>query len=371
MRMKKNTSTRYKVGYKAGAMGIITNLLLSAGKIGAGYLSHSQALIGDGINSLSDALSSFITVLGFYMSSKPADKEHPYGHQRSEYIAGFVMTLIMAYLGIEIVRSSFNRIVSPISLSISILTILVMIVSIIIKVIMVIYYRKKGNEIESEVLIAASQDSKNDVYMTSALLLAIIIQFATNLNIDGYIGVFIGIYIIYSSAQMIRDFIDELMGTRPKEELLEKIQEILDEEPEIIGYHDCMVHFYGKEYAFGTVHIELNQKMSLVEAHTIIDNIERKLYEMTSIEMVAHLDPLDIDGKELKEIYHFIKKFLKINYPETSFHDLRVIDNRLCFDLVLNGSKDYDKIEAYINEYLVSNNIQLTLEITKDNQQLI
>lgn len=369
--MKNNTSKRYKVGYKTGCVGIVTNLFLSMVKILAGYLAHSQALIGDGINSLSDAFSSIITVLGFYMSSKPADKEHPYGHQRSEYIAGFVMTLIMAYLGIEIIRSSVERVINPQVLSISMLTIVVMIISIIIKSIMIIYYKREGSKIDSEVLLAASQDSKNDVFMTGALMIAIIVQMVIEINIDGYIGVFIGIYIVYSATQMIRDFIDELMGSRPKEELLNKIQSILDQEQEIIGYHDCMVHYYGKEYAFGTVHIELNQKMSLVEAHTIIDNIERKLYEMTSIEMVAHLDPLDIDGKELKEIYHFIKKFLKINYPETSFHDLRIIDNRLCFDLVLNGSNDYEKIEAYINEYLVSNNIQLTLEITKDNQQLI
>lgn len=369
--MKKDKSTRYKVGLRAGYMGIISNLLLSVGKIAAGYIAQSQALIGDGINSLSDALSSVITVVGFYVSSKPADKEHPYGHQRSEYIAGFVMTLIMGYLGVEIIRSSIVRILNPVELLISPLTIIVMLVSILVKIAMAQYYRNNGKKIDSDVLLAASQDSSNDILITGALLIAIVVQNFVDINVDGYIGVMIGIYIIGSSITMIRDFIDELMGSRPQAELLDDIQGILDEAPNIIGYHDLLIHFYGKEYAFGTVHIELNQTMSLVEAHNIIDDLERIIYEKTNIEMVAHLDPLDIEGKELKEIYSFIKKFLKINYPETSFHDLRIIDNRLCFDLVLNGSQDYDKIEAYIKEYLISRQLSYTLDITKDNQQLI
>ncbi|QIK70884.1 cation transporter [Erysipelothrix sp. HDW6C] len=369
----KDSYERNKIGMKAGLLGLSANLLLSISKIVIGTIANSQAIIADGINNASDSMSSLITVVGFKIAGKPADKEHPYGHERFESIAGFVISLIMIYLGIDILRTSFGEIFTTTPLNVSVYTFGVLILSITVKGFMAWYYTKQANRIDSDMLHASSQDSKNDILMTGSILIGILIQWWFGFNIDAYMGMSIALFIIYSAVMMVRDFVNDLMGTRPDETQLHQIKDILDNEQKIIGYHDLLVHNYGKYNTYASVHIEINQVTSLVEAHEIIDSIEHEVYEETNINLVTHLDPLDIDSEEMTTIYDIIKRYIRANYPGVTFHDVRIIHERLMFDLVLDEACDYESeviIEGLRRE-LGNNNIAYALDITIDTQQLI
>lgn len=367
----KNRFSRKSVGMKAGIVGLISNLTLTVIKLIAGYLSKSQALLADGINSLSDTLSSLITIIGFYISGKPADEDHPYGHERSEYIAGFIIAIITGYLGFDIAIKSFKSLLTTDRPIINWLPIIIMIVSIIFKIFLVYYYKKNAKKINSKTLEAAGQDSFNDILMTFGILIALLLSPYFSLNIDAIVGLLVSIYIIYSSIQMITGFIHELLGNRPDENVLVDIKEILDNDKSIFGYHDLLVHQYGNETSFGSVHVELDQSMSLIKAHDILDNLENLIFKQTGIKVVAHADPLDIDNMELHKIFQLIKNYLRINYPQASFHDLRLVNGVLKFDVVLNGLTCRDDIILELGALLIKNRYNYSLDIEFDIQQLI
>lgn len=367
----KTLDEKSNIGMRVGIVGVIVNILLSVGKITAGLISNSQAVLGDGINSLSDSISSVITVASFWIMGKPADKEHPYGHQRFEYIAGFVMTLIMAYLGFDIVQSSIRNILNPVELNISTMTMVILLGTIFIKVALVAFYTKKGNAIDSDILKAAALDSKNDIIMTISILLSVGVQLYFKVNFDGYVGVLVGLYILFETFKMVRDFVDELMGIRPRQETLDKIKGVLENQGYVVGYHDLMIHYYGKDTAFGTVHVEVSDKLSLIKAHDIMHEIETEIKQATGVDLVVHIDPLNLEDTELQRIYQFIKELLKTKYPTTSFHDLQVIKGTLAFDVVLNAETRTNQIVEDVQGYLDQHEIDYVLDITFDQQQLI
>ncbi|MBK2402252.1 MULTISPECIES: cation diffusion facilitator family transporter [Erysipelothrix] len=369
----KNLENRNVIGIKAGIVGIICNLILFTLKLIVGTLSHSFAILADAINNLSDSLSSIITIVGFKIAAKPADKEHPYGHERFEYISGFVISIIMLYLGVDIIKSSVKDLLNPQPMQMSQAMIFVLVSSIIVKIAMALYYSKKAKEVDSDVLVASAKDSQNDVYITGSILLALIVQYYFKVRIDTYLGIIIALFIIYSSVMMLREFMNELLGSRPDGDTLQKVKEILCRNSNIEGYHDLMIHNYGKYHIYGVVHVEVNATLSLIEAHNIIDAIEREIKEETNIDLVIHLDPLDMDSPEILNIQQVIKHYLRDSCAGCTFHDLRIINNVLRFEIVLCDALKHepDRIKHEITEYLREEGIPYELEITMDTDQLI
>ncbi|WP_323611949.1 cation diffusion facilitator family transporter [Erysipelothrix enhydrae] len=369
----KNLENRNVIGIKAGIVGIVCNLILFTLKLIIGTLSHSFAILADAINNLSDSLSSIITIVGFKIAAKPADKEHPYGHERFEYISGFVISIIMLYLGVDIIKSSVKDILNPMPMQMSMAMIFVLVFSIMMKLGMSFYYAKKAKAADSDVLVANAKDSQNDVFITGSILLSLFIQYYFDLRIDTYLGIIIAVFIIYSSITMLREFMNELLGSRPDTDTLLKVKQILCDNPKIEGYHDVMIYNYGKFHVYGVVHVEVDAKLSLIEAHNIIDVIEQKIKKETNIDLVIHLDPLDMDSPEILNIQRVIKKYLREACDGCKFHDLRIINHVLRFEIVLCDALKHEpeRIKQEITEYLRSEGIKYDLEITMDTDQLI
>lgn len=330
---------RTKIGISAGLIGLGTNLLLFIAKMFLGLITQSVSIMADAINNLSDTASSVMTLLGFHVSSKPADKEHPYGHERFEYISGLFIALLIIFVGFQFLKTSFERILDPVSTKISPIVFVILVLSILIKLWQSTVYTKMGNAIQSNTLAATAQDSRNDVLTTIVVLLSAGVELATGWRVDGYIGLLIALYILFSGVQMIKSFIDELLGTRPTDEEIQDMEDRLDRYTQIIGYHDLMVHAYGPTQRFATVHIEVDDQLTLEEAHAVSDRIERDFQEGLNVQLVCHLDPVDLHDHRRQLIRKQLKRFLRYLDDGLSLHDLRLFreaeGERLTFDVVV------------------------------------
>ncbi len=368
-----NEKNRNKEGIKVGLAGLAINLLLSVFKVTIGIIANSQSIMADGINNFSDSMSSVITVVGFIVTGKPADREHPYGHQRFEYIAGFVMALIMGVLGLEVLKTSIANIIEPQTTTFSMLAIFVLIFSIAAKGFMAYMYDVQARKLKSDMLLASRQDSLNDMMTTAGVLIGVGFQFWTGYTIDAYLGLGLSLFILWSALKMVREFMNSLLGERPDASVLDEIKTILDTNSEILGYHDLMVHNYGSNTTYGSVHVEINQTMSLIDAHTIVDTLENTILNKTGISLAIHMDPLDIESPEMKEIYQIIKKHIRTFYGGVDFHDVRIIHDTLMFDLVIEPDKlnVVDTIKTTLKEELARNGFTYPLKVTVDTQQLI
>ncbi len=347
---------RSKLGMRVGAVGILSNLLLFVMKIVVGIASNSTAIIGDAINNLSDFLSSLITVFGFKLSSLPPDREHPYGHARFELISGFVISIIMLYLGIDVFRESFLQILNPDSLLSSPTMFIILFISVIVKIFQMLFYRRMFNITKSEVIEANIKDSRNDVLITSSIIIGIWVQSISGYRVDGFLGILISILIIWSSLTMLKDFVHDLLGSRPDEALIEGIQNIFDSADDIIGYHDLIIHSYGVNRHYATVHVEIDKDTSLEDAHTIIDKLEYRVLKEFDVDMVIHLDPLDLDSPLLLDLNRKVEASLYQIDPRLTYHDLRLFHNNLIFDVVvpekidLSDQELLEKISECLND---------------------
>lgn len=330
---------RTRVGVIAGIVGLVSNFILFLIKFLAGSLSGSLSIITDGINNLGDSVSSLVTLLGFRAASKPADKEHPYGHQRSEYISGLLISVIILYVGLQFLTSSVNQILKPSSLNVSPLVFALLILSIGAKIIQGKFYRTAAQAIHSNTLHSVAQDSINDVYVTSLVLVATALEMGTGWKIDGYAGAVLSLVIIFSGYQAIRDSMDDLLGTRPSKKEILQMKVLLDQYDSIVGYHDLLVHSYGPNQTFATIHIEIDDSWDLNRAHRLIDRIESVFEEKLGVELVCHLDPIAIQSEHDTAIYRQIKQILKSLHLEVKFHDFKVETSAerdlILFDVVL------------------------------------
>ena len=369
---------RTSVGILGGILGLLSNLLLFLAKFFIGSLSGSVSIMADAMNNLSDTASSVITLAGFKIAGKPADEDHPYGHERFEYISGFVISILVTYVGIRFLDSSFMKILHPSSVLLSPIVYIVLILSILMKFWQSFMYRRLGREINSDTLKATAQDSINDVYTTIAVLISAIIEWFSGWRIDGYIGFLIALYIIYSGVKMIMSFINDLMGVRPREEEVLAIRKHLDNYPDIIGYHDLLIHSYGPNSVFASVHIEVNQDWSLPHAHEVIDAIEYDVKQNLGVDLVCHLDPYPIDDPDFKRIAPELKRILKDIHQHLRFHDLRVdkttTPKTIYFDLVV--PEDLKKVtnsqlQDQISERFISQSRPAKLSITFDRTYLL
>ncbi len=349
-----NREVRKKYGYLGGFVGFISNILLFLIKMIMGLMVNSISLIADGVNNLSDVGTSAITILGFKLSSKPADKEHPFGHGRTEYIAALIISLIIMLVGFELVQSSIKRIIHPVSVSLRGYTVVILLLTIGIKIWLCLFYRRLGKSINSKPLIAASIDSLSDVFATSCVIISIILSPHLSFPIDAYIGLIVAGVIMYSGFSMARDTLNPLLGQAPDPELVKNIKDSVLHFDGIEGIHDLIVHDYGPNRTMATLHAEVSQQLTPVVAHEIVDAAERKVAEEFNVLLVIHTDPLNFDCHITDEAYQKIKSTLSQFNHVKSFHDFRIIKEGgkkfMIFDVVVEEQLKELEIEDLKNE---------------------
>ncbi len=316
---------RSNYGLLGSYVGIVTNVFLSIFKMLVGLIFSSVSILADGFNNLSDAASSVVTLFGFYMSRKPADKDHPYGHARMEYLSGLIVSFIILLLGVQLIKSSVDKIIHPEALEFNVLMIVVLVVSILLKVWLCIFNRTLGNKINSTTMLATATDSLNDVIATSAVLLALLIGYFIHINLDGYMGVLVGLFVCWSGINLIKETINPLIGEAPSEEIITTIQDKLNTYKNISGYHDLIVHNYGPNKYFASVHAEVPLHADLLECHDVIDGIERDFNEELGIELVIHLDPIVTDDEQTVELKRIVEDIVKDLNSILTIHDFRLV----------------------------------------------
>lgn len=332
-------SGREAYGKLAGTVGIVCNLLLSAFKLAVGILTGSVAITADATNNISDAGSSIITLVGFRLSGKPADEDHPYGHARMEYITGLVISFLILLIGADIFKSSVGKIFSPEQSKFSIYAIIILAVSVIVKLWMAVFNKALGKTINSTALEATAQDSRNDAISTSAVLIASVITKITGFDLDGYMGTAVAIIIIVSGIKLIKETVDPLLGQAPSKEIYNTIASKILTYDNVLGVHDLMVHTYGPDCYFASAHIEMDAKKDVLVCHDIMDKIERDFLNELNVHLVVHLDPTVLDSEETNELKALTGSILNNIDPVLTFHDFRVVygetHKNVLFDVVV------------------------------------
>ncbi|AOA02608.1 cation diffusion facilitator family transporter [Carnobacterium maltaromaticum] len=364
---------RPKLGAFAGRIGLLSNLVLFLAKFVIGLLSGSVSIMADAINNLSDTISSILTLVGFYISGKPADAEHPYGHERFEYISGMLVSILITFVGFQFLITSIERIRNPQSVTVTWLVLIILLVSIGIKIWQGLFYQKVAKKIDSDALVASAKDSLNDVFTTVTVLVSAMVEGLTGLKIDGYVGLAIAIYIIYSGYKMIMGFVNELMGMRPAEEEINQIKERLSAVDNIIGYHDLLIHNYGPNKTFASVHIEIDDTWNLRKAHEKTDLIEREFKKELGIELVCHVDPVSIHDQEQNRIHLLLKEIINGIDDNLKMHDLQIEKEKneagiMHFDIVIPkgfGLDDQEltqKIQLAVTRKIGDYQVQITFD---------
>ena len=337
----KDPRVRSRIGKLAGKVSMVANVILALLKILAGalFLGGSVSVIADGVNNLSDSASGFLSLLGFKLAEKPADEEHPYGHGRYEYLSGLMVALLIMVIGIELLISSVEKIFSPSPITFSIPATIILVFSIFSKLWLMYFNKKLSRMIVSDALRATAADNRNDVISTSAVLVASIVSSLINFNLDGYVGVLVALFILYSGFGIVKDTIDPLLGRAPSRERVEEIKELVRSYDGVLGIHDLMVHDYGPGRQFASVHVELSADTDVLEGHDLIDRIERDLYAKLGLHLVVHYDPICIGDERLVELQEWLSGEIKKVHPELDMHDLRMVPceehTNVIFDCVL------------------------------------
>ena len=330
---------RARIGKLSGAVGIICNCLLAAGKLIVGHMTSSMSITADGLNNLSDGASSIVTLLGFKLAEKPADRKHPYGHARIEYIAGLTVAVMILFIGLELGKSSVEKLIDPEPIEFSFTAVWVLFASILVKLFMMLFNLKMGRRINSNALLATAADSRNDVISTGAVLLACIVGQLTGLKIDGYVGLLVALFILWSGVGIAKDTIDPLIGAKPDESLVHAIACLMTSHPNILGIHDLMVHDYGPGRRFASVHAELDHRIDPLVAHEILDEIERQAKRDLHVDLVIHYDPIVTDDPEVTAVHTRVTQILRGIDPRLSIHDFRMVSGphhaNVIFDMVI------------------------------------
>ena len=317
--------TRSAVGKLSGIVGIVCNLLLFLGKLIVGTLAGSVSITADAMNNLSDASSAIVTLIGFKLAEKPADEDHPYGHARFEYLSGLAVAALILIIGFELAKTSVEKIFNPTDVAFSALTAAVLLASIGIKLWMALFNNKLGKKISSSTLMATAADSRNDVIATAAVLVAAVVGYFTKLHIDGYIGLAVALFILYSGIQLGKETINPLLGEAASPELQQLIVDYVSTHPKVLGYHDLMVHDYGPGQRFATLHVEMDTREDPLLCHEIIDDMERECLQSHNIHLVIHYDPVITDDPEMNRIYSSVKHLLSEIDPCLKPHDFRMV----------------------------------------------
>ncbi len=332
-------TVREAYGTFAGFFGIFTNIVLFLLKLTIGLLSGSVSIIADSVNNLADSGSSILTIVGFRLSSKPADDDHPYGHARMEYLTGLGISVLVIIIGFEMLTASFEKLFSPELPSFSFITLIVLLLSVFLKLFQGEFYKKVGRLIKSDTLHAAYTDSFNDAISTSAVFISTLITFFTSIVLDGYIGIAVSLFIIYSGIKLVIETANPLIGTTPDRELVEKISEKIHSYDVVLGIHDLIIHSYGAEKCFASVHVEVDASANILDVHDCIDVIEKEFLQDLGICLVIHMDPIVNDSEEVNSAKAEILKILAGISDKITMHDFRVVfgntHTNLIFDVCI------------------------------------
>ena len=334
-----DSKVRSAYGSLCGFYGIFLNLLLFAGKYFAGFISGSVAIMADAFNNLSDAGSSIITLLGFALSSKKPDPEHPFGHGRIEYLAGLALSALIIFMGFELGKSSFEKILRPEPVQAGIIPALILVASILVKFYMSLYNRKIGKKINSSAMLATATDSLSDAVSTTVVLIAMGVQFFFNVNIDGFAGLAVAVFIVFAGFNAGKDTLSPLLGQAPDREFVEELQKIVLSYPEVVGIHDLIVHDYGPGRLMVSLHAEVNGCDDIFVVHDAIDNAEREIKERFGAVATIHMDPIEADNSEIAQMKCAVAELVRQIDPVISIHDFRMVPGtshtNLIFDAVI------------------------------------
>lgn len=330
---------RSAVGRLSGLVGIVSNLILFAAKLIIGTISGSVSIIADAMNNLSDATSSIVTLLGFKLAEQPADEEHPYGHARFEYLSGLAVAALIVVIGFELAKTSLGKIMEPTSVAVSLPLVLVLALSIAGKLWMSLFNKTLGNLIHSTTLLATAADSRNDVISTAAVLAAAVVEAVSGWKVDGWMGMVVSLFILYSGWNLAKETISPLLGEAASPELQNLIVDYIGAQPKVLGYHDLMVHDYGPGQRFASLHVEMDYKEDPMLCHELIDDMERECLESHGIHLVIHYDPVVTDDPELNRLRTLVEEILEGIDPRLLTHDFRMVPGEghtnLIFDIAL------------------------------------
>ena len=367
-----NSIVRAAYGKFAGTVGIICNIILFLLKIIIGTLSNSVSITADAVNNLSDASSSIISLLGFKLAEKPADTEHPYGHGRYEYLSGLTVAVLIIVIGVELLKSSVEKILNPSDVEFSIPLVCVLIFSILLKLWMMFFNKKLGKKINSTTLEATSADSRNDVISTSAVLAAAVISHFTHFELDGIIGLCVAVFILVSGIGLIKDTIDPMLGSAPSAEYVKEIRDKIMSYPEVLGMHDLMIHDYGPCRKFASVHVEMAAEENVIKSHDVIDNIEYDFLQNDGLHMIVHYDPILTKDSITTDLRKELSELVKSIHPDLSIHDLRVVPGtthtNLVFDCIniyhlnMSDAELKNKISTLVKEKHSDYNCVITID---------
>lgn len=340
---------RNRYGVCAGIIGIISNAILFVIKIVAGIIGGSITIIADAINNLSDAGSSVVTLVGFKLSSTPPDKDHPFGHARYEYVTGLLVSMMVLFLGVALLKSSVEKVINPTPVEVSVFTYVVLSVSIVLKLVQMLVYTDFSKAISSNALKASAQDSRNDSLTTLAVLISTIIidvcgdRINPKVSVDGIMGIAVSLFIIVSSVLLLKDAISPLLGEKPPKELVDKITAKILSYDGVIGVHDLVVHSYGANHCFVVAHVEVPADVDIVKSHDVIDNIEHDMWNDMHVRLNIHMDPIDTKNKQLAHLKERVRMAVYALDPELSIHDFRMVNGDTHVNLVFDVVVPYDK----------------------------
>lgn len=367
---------RTAYGQFAGIVGIICNILLCTAKGFIGFLAGSVSIIADALNNLSDAASNVISLLGFKLASKPADPEHPYGHGRYEYLSGLAVAVIIVVIGVELIQSSVDKVLNPTPTEFNLVVAIILILSILVKLWMAVFNRTVGKRISSTTLEATAVDSRNDVIATAVVLICAVISSQTGIDLDGWVGIAVGVFIVYSGIQLMRETVSPLLGKAAEPEVVAHIQKKIMSYPGVLGTHDLMVHDYGPGRQFASAHVEMAAEADPMESHDLIDNIEQDFKNDEGLIVTLHYDPIVTDDPEVKNLRNQINELVKSIDPQLSIHDLRTVPGpthtNVIFDCVkpADFALSDDELKERISELVVKKHPKAICKITIDQSYI-
>lgn len=339
-----NSDVRTAYGKFSSIVGIVCNAILFISKLIVGTLAASVSITADAVNNLSDASSSIISLLGFKLASRPADEEHPYGHGRYEYLSGLMVAVLIMVIGVELFKSSLDKVLHPSAVEFSWVSVCVLLFSILLKTWMAMFNAKTGKMINSNTLIATAADSRNDVITTGAVLIAAVLSYFIGFELDGWMGIGVAVFILYSGFGLVKDTLDPMLGKAPEDEQVEEIRHKILSYPGVLGTHDLMVHDYGPGRQFASVHVEMAAEDDVMQSHDVIDNIERDFMNDEGLHMIVHLDPISTKDNTVNELRIWIGDKVKEIDNRLTIHDLRVVKGithtNIIFDCVVPHNID-------------------------------
>ena len=350
--------TRARAGKLSGTVGLLCNILLFGAKLAVGLITGSVSVTADAMNNLSDAVSSVVTLIGFRLAEKPADADHPYGHARYEYLSGLAVAALIVVIGVELGKSSVEKIIAPTPVEFSLPLAAVLAVAVALKLGLYFFNRHLGKKISSTALLATAADSRNDAISTTAVLLAAVLEMQFGWQLDGLMGLAVAVFILYSGVTLAKDTISPLLGETASPELRQLIVNVVSGDEKVLGYHDLMVHDYGPGQRFASIHVEMDRREDPLECHERIDELERLCLERHRIHLVIHYDPVITDDPELQRLKSVVQQLLRQIDGEISIHDFRMLSVdgriRLFFDAALPAElmEQKDTIRQRLNELL-------------------